>query len=159
MEIAKVIFQMAEVLRDKITETLVDGWVDLLASENVTVEEAKRAAREVLKSREYNKLPPPAVFLEIIRPKVDVKQIANAQADFVLESVNRCGPDRKPEFKDPITAELMSKRWPWYGFAAGLETSAKEWWRKDFIEAYCGEQKMQRLLDKAEPFGILEEPK
>ena len=128
---------MAEAFRDKASEALLDAWVAVLSSEKVTVEEAQAAAILVMKSREYNKLPPPAVFLDLVRPKIKPKELAEAQADKVIEYVRKLGPYNKPEFNDPITAQLMSKRWSWGSFAANLETEKVAWWRKEFVDAYC----------------------
>jgi len=156
-EIGKILYTMAEVFRDEVSDLLIEGWVAVLASEKVTVEEARTAAVQVMKSRQYNKLPTPATFLEILRPPVNHKEIAEAQADKVLEAVRRIGPYNKPEFDDPITAQLMRKRWPWGSFAASLETEKVKWWRKEFVDAYCWTEKAgPHALPAAKPRALLE---
>ena len=156
-EIGKILYMMAEVFRDTPSDSLLDGWVAVLASEKVTVEEAQAAAVQVMKSREYNKLPPPAAFLEIVRPQVKPEELAEAQADKVIQAVRNLGPYGSPEFNDPITAQLMSKRWPWGSFAANLETDKVKWWRKEFVEAYCWTEKAgPHALPTAKPLALVE---
>lgn len=158
-EIGKILYMMAEVFRDTASDSLLDAWVAVLSSEKVTVDEAQAAAVQVMKSREYNKLPPPAAFLELVRPQVKPREIAEAQADKVLEAVRKVGPYNTPEFKDPITAELMSSRWQWGSFSSTLETDQKKWWRKEFTEAYCDAAKrstQERLPEPAKPVALLQ---
>ena len=150
-EIGKILYTMAEVFRDEVSELLIDGWVAVMASEKVTVDEARIAAVQVMKSREYNKLPAPAVFLDIIRPRTDPKQIAEAQADVVIAAVGRHSIYDIPIFGDQITAELMGTRWPWQKFASDLKSAEVKWWRKDFVEAYIGKHESEERLKLQAP--------
>lgn len=135
-EITKVLNMMCAVFRDTPDRNLIEAWTTIMISEKVTIAELQDAAIQVMKSRVYNKLPTPADILDIIRPRVNYKAIAEAQADEVLAAVRRCGPDRKPDFSDPITARLMSTRWGWSSFARDLESDRATWWRRDFVDAY-----------------------
>jgi len=137
--ITKIVFMMAEAFRDTASDALIDAWVAVLANAKVTIEEAQQAAVQVMSTREYNKLPPPGVFLAILRPPVNCNAVANGQADLVLEQVRRLGGHRQPVFEDPITAKLMEVRWPWRDFCDTLQTSEVKWWRRDFRAAYLDE--------------------
>ena len=155
-EISKILYMMAEVFRDEVSDTLIEAWAFVLSSDKVTIEEAQKAALLVMKSREYNKLPAPAVFLEILRPQIKPKELAESQADEVLEAVRSLGPYNQPEFEDPITAELMSNRWRWGSFSSTLESDKVQWWRKQFVEAYCDDAKHAApQLQEAKPQALL----
>lgn len=136
VELSKILAHMAAIFRDEINTQLVEMWYMILESEHVTIPELKAAAIEVMKSRKYTKLPTPAEILDVIRPRVDYRAIAEAQADEVLKAVRTVGQYSKPTFEDPITAVLMSTRWKWGPFASNLETEAVKWFRKDFVAAY-----------------------
>jgi len=105
-EVARILFMLASVFRDKIENPMIEAWTTVMHSEGVAIEDLQRAAVLVMKSREYNKLPTPAVLLDLIRPRVDTKAIAQSQADLVLEQVRRVGPYQQPAFDDPVTARI-----------------------------------------------------
>lgn len=150
-DLSKILFMMAEVYSTEISEPLVDAWSAVLQDEGITIEQAKKAAILTMKTRKYTKMPTPADFLEIVKPKVDHRLTAHEQADLVLDAVRRDGPYRSPEFDNPITAKLMKSRWPWHGFASTLDSDQVKWWRKEFVEAY-------EDYAKATPQLLLTEP-
>ena len=135
-EVSKVLFMLGEVFGGEISDLLVDAWVGVFGKECVTIPELRDAAIQVMGTRRYNKIPPPAELLDIIRPRVDHRVTAEAQADLVLEAVRSVGPYKLPDFEDTITHHLMTTRWGWRGFASNLESDQIKWWRRDFAEAY-----------------------
>ena len=151
-DLSKILYMMAEIYSTEVTEPLVDAWACVLQDEGITIEQAKTAAIMVMKSRVYTKMPTPADFLEVLKP--NVKTIADGQADIVLQAVRDYRSDRPPKFEDPITAKLMSTRWPFSDFAQTLEKDAVKWWRKQFAADYQdlkeAEEREQRLLEARE---------
>jgi len=131
---------MADVFSADVSELVIEAWTTIMISEKVTIAELQTAAMQVMKSRVYTKLPTPAELLDIIRPRVDNKAIADAQANIVLKAIREKGRDRKPEFDDPITAHIMSERWSWSGLCDGLKSDDAPFWRRDFVDAYCAKQ-------------------
>ena len=150
-EVAKILYMMAEMFRDKASEIMVEAWSHILSSEDISIEEARDTAITIMKNRKYNKLPTAAEFLDIVRPKENPKQLAEAQADEILDSVRRIGHRLTPNFRDPITRELMSTRWRWNSFCINLETKDVKWWRKDFVEAYIGKHESEERLKLQAP--------
>ncbi len=138
--ITKIVFMMAEAFRDTASDALIDAWVAVLRHARVTIDEAQQAAVEVMSTRQYNKLPPPGVFLEILRPQVSHKALGESQADIVLEAIRGLGPMGGVKFEDPITDKLMATRWPWRSFSMELLSEQVKWWRKEFVAAYCEEK-------------------
>ena len=138
-DLTKVLYMMAEIYSSKVSDPLVDAWVAVLTDEKVSIEQAKAAAIIVMKTRKYTKMPTPADFLDLIKPRISTKALADNQADLVLEAVRRNGPNKLPAFEDKATAKLMTVRWPWKSFCETLEIEQVKWWRKEFAEAYQDE--------------------
>jgi hypothetical protein len=150
-EVAKIVYMLAQVLRDEATEAMIDGWVAVLQDEKISIEDAQKAAVIVMKSRQYNKLPSPAVFLEILKPQENTEMIAGEQADLVLEKLRSMGPCRAPEFEDQTTAYLMERRWPWRSFCENLLTEEVKWWRKEFVAEYAARRNEAERLKLTTP--------
>ena len=149
-EVAKILYMMAEMFRDKASEIMVEAWSHILSSEDISIEEARDTAITIMKNRKYNKLPTAAEFLDIVRPKENPKQLAEAQADVILELI-KTNPWTPPFLEDPITMDLMQTRWPWVTFASNLETKDVKWWRKDFVEAYIDKHESEERLKLQAP--------
>lgn len=135
-DLSKILFMLGEIYSTDITDPLVDAWVAVLTAEQITIEQAKAAAIQIMRTRKYTKMPTPADVIDLIKPPMDCKLLAEEQADLVLGAVRSYRPGEPPEFEDPITYRLMKDRWPWGHFASSLETDRVKWWRKEFVEAY-----------------------
>lgn len=147
-EVSKVLYMMAAVFRDSVSTTLVEAWTTIMQSEKVTIKELQDAAISVMKSRGYNKLPSPAVLLDVIRPRVDTKAIAERQADLVWKAVGSFHPDISSgsniHFDDPVTEYLMHHRWSLREMHY-MTTKDAVWWRKDFVEAHQSESESPEI--------------
>lgn len=152
-EITKILFMMAEVFRDTFSDASIDGWVMVLQSEGVTIDEARAAAVEVMKSREYNKLPTPAVFLDLLRPKEDFKALAQEQADLVLGAVQKLGPYKLPEFEDRKTAAMVA-RTGWRNLCDKSSDDLK-WWLREFVGEYADSTSREKKRLSAPKLKVL----
>ena len=69
-------------------------------------------------------------------PQISSKSLAEIQVDQVLENLRHYGSRSLLKVEDPITAFLMSRRWPYQQWASTVLEKNLTWWRKEFIEAY-----------------------
>lgn len=151
---SETLYVMAQMLGAEVNPAVVIVWCDILEEEGISIEEFNRACKEILKTRKYTKLPTPAEVLDLLRPKEDLKAIAEDQATLVLHQI---GQRRVPSFEDPITLELMQSRWKWCNFCDTLKTDDVPFWRRDFVEAYSGKRKIansRKMLPAKEPKQI-----
>ncbi len=109
-------------------------WARGFESEGITLDQIRKAALKILKTRTISKMPTFAEFLEAISGSK--KDKAQVQADIVLKMLRRNGSQAKPDFDDPVTVHLMSSRWQWERWARTVLEDEIKWWRKEFIEAY-----------------------
>lgn len=157
-DLTKILYMLAEVFSANMSEPLIDAWTAVLIDERISIEQVRAAAIQIMKTRKYTKLPTPADFLDMLKPQENNKEIAETQADDVLDALRGLGPYTLPNFKDPITQELMTRRWPWRTFCMELMSDHVKWWRRDFVEAYCEKKASGNLqpLPPPAPLGLLE---
>ena len=74
-------------------------------------------------------------FIEKEQNDLD-ESVPAIEADRVIAHLNAHGGSAPLPANDPITGYLMTSRWPYQTWAAGVLTKDIVWWRKDFIEAY-----------------------
>lgn len=113
------------------------------AMSDFTISEVSAAATFIINNREKDYPPVPTVkeFRDAIEslngPKVSPKAKAQLQVDEVITFLKHRGAYATPNFKDPITARLMSSRWPYASWATTVTIDELEtWWPKKFIDAY-----------------------
>jgi len=87
-------------------------------------------------------------FLEL-EEKIIETSAPEIEADRVIAHLNAHGGSAPLPADDPITEYLMTSRWPYQTWAAGVLTKDIVWWRKDFIEAYKNRKRtgVPRLIE------------
>ena len=96
-------------------------------------------AQSVLQGRFF---PRPAELINYIKarhPAIDVEDVARQQAHLVLQDI-RGG--KVPGYSDPITIHLLQSRFRIESLKATMLEKNEQWFVRDFIEAYCSEQRM-----------------
>jgi hypothetical protein len=106
------------------------------ALKHLELKDIDSAAKTILLKWKYNRLPTVAEILFHTPQYALPVDLAEIQAGNVIEFLNRYGASKVPDFKDPITEHLMTRRWPYLDWAKNIYTSQLVWWRKEFKEAY-----------------------
>lgn len=156
-ELSEILYGLAGNFGDQIDKPTVKMWIKAFDADGVTLEQIRKAAGQILRTRRISKMPTYAEFIGQIYG--DSKDRAQAQADVVLDFLRRNGARTDPEFEDPVTAFLMSARWKYREWAAGLKESEVVWWRKEFIEAYQSYAKKPEMISTARQLGAGEKVK
>jgi len=120
------------------------------ALKEFTIEQIEKAAKKILLTWEYNRMPPLKIVIDKIDSKIQVADRARMEADRIVSHLNFNGANVLPKLNDPITKYLMTRRWPYHNWAANVLESELVWWVKEFIEAY-------KSHDVA-PDGLIEGP-
>jgi len=112
-----------------------------------SIEQVEAAAIELLKTKKHSSMPTVAEFIEAIegsKPRVDDKAVVEANG--IISHLNRFGASKYPSLDDPITARLMTTRWPYSQWASQVLESELKWWAKEFAKAYQAEQSVNGTL-------------
>ncbi len=67
---------------------------------------------------------------------------AEIEAGKILDHLHRYGATRSPRMEDQITRHLMTHRWSYRAWAAMVQKSDLQWWRRDFVRAYTAQAAM-----------------
>jgi len=129
---AQIMLGMADNFRDTITKEGMSMRFDIL--NEFSIDQVEAAARKIMATRKYTKMPPVAEFIEAINGNQanQVEDRAEIQATYVISCIGQ----KHPVFNDPVTAHLMLKRWNWSTWAPAVLESELKWWAKEFKEAY-----------------------
>lgn len=107
------------------------------ALERYSMGQIKQAANQILRTRKYTRMPTVADFVEAIEG--DQKQIAEDKAETeatkVLDMIRKIGSYETPAFDDPITNDLVNRRFGWQALCTMLE-SQTSFFVRDFKAAY-----------------------
>ena len=102
-----------------------------------TIIRIEQAARVILGTWEYNKIPPIAVFVKAIHDdQSQIEDQATIQANIIVGHLNNYGASKMPRLIDPVSKWLMENRWPYLSWASNILESELKWWTKEFKEAY-----------------------
>jgi hypothetical protein len=127
----QIMLGMADNFRDTITKEGMLMRFEILKA--YSIDQVTAAAKKIMATRKYTKMPPIAEFIEAIeggQPRIEDR--AEIQAAYVISCIGQgC-----PRFDDPVTAYLMLHRWRWSNWAPCVLESELKWWSKDFKEAY-----------------------
>lgn len=128
----QIMLGMADNFRDTITEEGMKMRFDMLSE--FSIGQVEQAARKIMFTRKYTKMPPVAEFVEAIQGnnQQQIEDRAEVQATYVISCI---GQDY-PVFSDPVTSHLMSRRWRWNTWAPAVLESELKWWAKEFKDAY-----------------------
>lgn len=136
LEFINIMAALADNFNATVKSKTLDFWFKSFIVDGIEIVDIKKAARQILRTRTSNKsfktMPNYADFIEIIEGTVSEK--AEIQANLVIEKLT--AGDYKYEFKDPITAHLLKKRWPFSDWGRTVLEKELEFWPRKFIEAY-----------------------
>jgi len=129
---AHIMLGMADNFRDSITKEGMLMRFEML--KEFSIDQVEHAAKKIMLTRKYTKMPPIAEFIEAIQGNHEhqIEDRAEVEATYVISCI---GQDY-PVFNDPVTAHLMSRRWKWSTWAPAVLESELKWWAKEFKEAY-----------------------
>lgn len=112
-----------------------------------TIDEFREAAKKVLTTWKFSRMPPIGEILEHIgdRPK-QIENIATVEANRILAHLQAWGGLKWPVLDDPITQYLMTRRWKYDTWASNVLESELKWWVKEFVQAYQAHVEADDLL-------------
>jgi hypothetical protein len=132
---AKIMAGMADNFRDTITKDGMRMRFEMLST--FTIEEVEAAAKHIMATRKYTKMPPIAEFLEAMNGRAPaIEDQALTQANYIVAHLKEFGAGKFPPDLDKTAKHLMTKRWPYYNWGAMVIESELKWWVKEFCEAY-----------------------
>lgn len=133
---SEIMAGLACILRDSITEDYILAMFKAL--NDLEIHQVDYAAKVILKTRIYTKMPTPAEFYNAIDANVpDPKDKAIVIAHGIIEHLNRHGSSVFPIINDPIALKLMKGRWEYHRWSRDLLHSEEKWWIREFVDAYC----------------------
>jgi len=127
------------------------------------IEQITAASNWLVHNREESFPPVPKVpefesAIKKLSGSLNGKTKAEFEADKVLKNLNFFGRECPTQFKDSITAYLMTHRWSFHRLGM-MTTEDLKWWRKDFVDAYQDTDSQKELfLDTAEKAGMIQAP-
>lgn len=137
---AVLMYGMADNFRDTLSEAgLKFRWTALKC---YSLDQIESASMHIIRTRRFTKMPTIADFVEAIEGNSD--DVAEAQAHDVLCQVRRCGSYGTPSFDDPVTKELVSRRWTWSALCSMPERD-QQWFVKEFIQAYRSYERLETV--------------
>ena len=141
---AQIMMGMADNFRDSITKEGMALRFDVL--KQFSIQQVEAAARKILLTRKYTKMPPIAEFIEAIQGQAPaLEDQALVIATEIVSHLKRYGAGSFPKLDhDPTAQRLMTTRWPYRQWAASVLESELKWWIKEFCEAYRSETVVER---------------
>ena len=133
---AVIMYGLADNFRDHVSK---DGLrFRFEALKEFKIEEVERASMEIVQRRKYTKMPTIGEIIEAIRgnPEKQIEDVAEIQAAVVLRAIGTYGSYQSPTFEDPVTAEVIAKRFGWGHLCSYITDESKPWFVKEFKEAY-----------------------
>ncbi len=105
------------------------------ALKELTIDELRQAAMNVIKSRKYTKMPTVAEILEQVRGNPD--DIAMVEAGKVLQAIKRYGAYSSVVFDNPVTMAVIHQGFGgWIKLCTDLNAQDEKWFMKDFVNTY-----------------------
>lgn len=111
------------------------------------IDQIRKAALYIVKTRKYTKMPTIAEFIEAIEGSPEDR--GEEQAMAVIAAISQCGRYNHPVFEDPKTAAIVT-RIGWSNLC-DMHTDKQKFFVKDFIESYKGET---RRTETAQIAGV-----
>lgn len=150
-EFAQIMYGMADNFRDSISKEGLQFRFEAL--QRFSIDRIREAAIDIVNSRKFTKFPTIAEF--VVRIEGDREQIAEDaarnEAYKVLQLVRERGRLNPPNFSDPVTAELLSRRWRWDSLCSTLREEEEKWFIRDFVEAYAAMSREEKRLQLQTP--------
>jgi len=119
------------------------------AMQDLTIDQVSLAATNLInnRSKTFPAVPTVKEFRGALQsasaPTVSMQTMAEIQAGEVLAMLRKGGRNASGSFRDPTTAHLMSRRWPYKSWAAQVMEKDLTWWKKDFIAAYIANAEVE----------------
>ena len=130
---------MADNFRDTVSKQGIQMRFEMLSS--YAIEEVERAARKILLTRKYTKMPTIAEFIEAIDGgPSSAEDKALVEAHKIIAHLRVYGAQFPPGMADPVSKYLMTSRWPYRSWAAQIMESEIKWWIREFCGAYRAHQ-------------------
>lgn len=156
---SSVLWALAEDFGGKISKDSLKLRFAALTEYSIT--QIQQAGTWLLKNREqtFPAVPTTKEIIDAIN-RVDNPQLAlsaearaEIQLQIVLDKLKNEGGNGTADFQDPITQQLMSRKWPYNYWASNVLESEITWFSKEFIKVY-------QVYDKNEivSSGLLEAP-
>jgi len=132
---AEIMTGMADNFRDTVTPEGLQMRFDMLA--DFAIGQVEQAAKQIMLTRKYTKMPTIADFVEAIKNEPKVEDKALVIASEIVSNVKEHGAGVFPYLADDkVAMHLMTRRWPYREWAAQVLESELKWWIKEFCEAY-----------------------
>ena len=115
------------------------------ALKRYSYEQINKATHEILRTRKYTKMPTVADFIEAIegpQEKIDDDR-AELQAMSVIDEIRRVGSWGAPRFDDPITADLVRRRFGWQSLCE-MQTDKTSFFVREFKSAYLSYDRIEK---------------
>ena len=109
------------------------------ALKGYSLEQVTNAAAKLLREHRFNSMPTVGDFIQAMDGAgggLSLEQRAEIEAGKILDHLRLYGATKAPRMEDPVTRHLMTRRWSYRSWAARVQESDLEWWRRDFIRAY-----------------------
>jgi hypothetical protein len=120
------------------------------ALKNYSFEQISEAANAILRTRKYTKMPTIADFVTAIEGDQEHTDDdrAELQAMAVINEIRRVGSWGKPRFDDPVTADIVRRRFGWDALCQ-LPVDQTSFFVRDFKAAYMAADRTYKreLLD------------
>ena len=105
------------------------------------IADIKRAVTWLVKNRTQTFPAMPTVreiidAIDQVSGKLLPGSVANSECDFVLNFLKNCGAATSLPESHPVTDYLMTKVWPWFGWASQVKECDLVWFRRDFVSRF-----------------------
>ena len=147
----QIMLGMADNFRDNITKEGMTMRFDMLKDYNIG--QVESAAKQIMLTRKYTKMPPVAEFIEILQGG-NKEDKALVIANEIIAHLKMRGSRVFPKLDDSTAKHLMTKRWPYYEWAAAVIESELKWWTKEFCEAYKSYTAIDLTMQIATPESV-----
>ena len=136
----RIMMAIAEAVGSEIAPTTVEIYWRVL--EGYPIEIIAAAAKQVLRSWRFSRMPPPAEFVRAIEgapgeQEARVELEAREQAKDLVRQVKTVGVYGAPNFADPRTSDFVLSRYgSWVALCQNLQEADIHWITKDMIEFF-----------------------
>lgn len=146
MEFIMILTGMCEIYDRKCSDAFIELY--RAALDKITIEQFRKAANEAVRKLKF--FPKPAEILEMNSNNNSLEEIAEREAYGVVEQIRTIGSYGTPQFLDPVTSAVMTKRFRWGEVCMTPEKELK-WFIRDFIDAYKSYQDRPQLEYAGKP--------
>ena len=122
------------------------------ALETFSINQVRDAAKNILTTWEFNRIPPIAILIKAIKKEPAIEDTALIMAHRIIVHLKADGSGIFPYLEgDRIAEHLMKNRWPYYSWASTVLESELKWWVKEFSEAYRAHVSAEKTIQIETP--------